>query len=274
MSEFDGALDELNPGAKAEEIRRLEAELDLCLPQDFKYSCLIHDGQRGGSFLFGWRLWPLDEILGSALEARKAGKGEAEVFDDSGRVKECGTNPLWISFANNRGNGCLAIDLDPGRSGKRGQIIALYESGAELQAESFNEFLRRTVRDIESGDLVWDAETGGFSEPPSEKEIKWNRKSWEIQKQLNGASNLDELYRSKEGDEITLVGAVQPNRKTNRHRFYAKTHTIYIEGPIGRVGGGLSVDPPLVKVSLRVGKSRLFGLLGHRYEVLSCERIP
>ncbi len=273
MSEIDGALEELNPGAKAEEIRRLESELDLCLPQDFKYSCLIHNGQRGESFLLGWRLWPLGEILGSALEARKVGQGDAEVFGDSGRVKECGSNPLWVCFADNGGNGCLAIDLDPGRRGKRGQIIALYEGGAKLQARSYMEFLTKTVRDIESGDLVWDAEAGGFTEPPSEEEMEWNHKSWEIRKQINGASSFDELYSRKEGDEITLVGAVRPDHKTNRHRFYAKTHSIYIEGPIGRVGGGLSATAPFVKVSLRVGKSRLFGLLGHRYEVLACEPI-
>jgi len=115
----------------------------------------------------------------------------------SDAVKDCVANPLWVCFADNGGSGSLAIDLDPGLRGKRGQVIAIYEDGAELEASGLREFLENTLGDIESGSLVWDKEAGGFAAPPTEQEWKWKEKGREVQQQIDGASSFEELYSSK-----------------------------------------------------------------------------
>ena len=90
-------------------------------------------------------------------------------------IKDCINNLYWICFADNGGNGFLAIDLDPGDEGTHGQVIALYEDGVEYIANSFKQFMGSTLSEIETGELIWDE--GGIFIPKEEADIESDKQN-------------------------------------------------------------------------------------------------
>ncbi|MGI5204491.1 SMI1/KNR4 family protein [Spirillospora sp. CA-108201] len=86
--------------------------------------------------------------------------------DPAGAVKRSIMRPGWIPFADDTGGNFLAVDMDPGPTGRPGQVIAIgtdHSSGAVYLADSVTGLLRRLVEalddaDCEDGHLVY--ETG------------------------------------------------------------------------------------------------------------------
>ena len=272
---IEGAIDELFPPASDEELNMAEQELGINFPDDFRSLYKWRNGQQGILFLFDeFRLYSIDEML----EMNRSGREyltpeDTKVSDDSGVIKDCIGNPNWIQFGDNGGNTILFLDMDPGKQGAVGQLLEACEGEPELQSNSIKEFLENITNKIASGEIAWDTDAGGFvemdDESVTERECFKNRN-----KLIESAPNLEALARLHEGDKVTLVGAIKPNHKTKKHKLYIRGGPVRVTGDIGKINTGLADGPPLVEVSVKVGKKALLGIGAPSYEVISCVRIP
>ena len=167
LASIDGASAELGLPATDAQIALCEATLSISLPPDFLQSLRCHNGAGRILFLVGnFRLWPIAEIIELNMKHRSLhGNNEFSSGDITGRVKDLIYNPLWISIGDNGGSGGLAIDLDPGEKGSRGQILGLYEDETVVLADSITAFLGHVEGEIASGARTWDAAAGQWSDP-------------------------------------------------------------------------------------------------------------
>jgi cell wall assembly regulator SMI1 len=153
----------LAKGASPGQIQRLEAKLGTVLPDVFKESLAVHDGQKQdadlipddgiGSFYFlrskdcvaQWKDWNLVQDAGEF--------DDAEPQPAEG-IARCWWNRAWIPFASNGGDS-LCLDLAPAAGGKSGQIILVRHDEAErrLMAGSFDEWLAQLADAIEAGGI-------------------------------------------------------------------------------------------------------------------------
>ncbi len=152
----------LNAGASEEDIRSLEAALDVKLPEDFVESLKIHNGQPGiaGDFFDGDSLLPTRGILGAwKIWHKLVASGDfadCNAEPDDG-IKDDWYNLKWIPFTSNGAGDHLCLDFDPAEGGTVGQIIRVWHDDDQrtLVARSFREWLYRFVVEYtedESGD--------------------------------------------------------------------------------------------------------------------------
>jgi hypothetical protein len=87
---------------------------------------------------------------------------------------------------------------------------------------------------------------------------------------VESAPDFEALQGFNTGDEITLVGAIKPNRTTKRHQLYIRHGSLQVVGDIDNIGGALNHGPALVKVKVRVGRITFFGFGAPVYEIISC----
>lgn len=271
---IDGAGEELNPPATPEALEAAERELGVELPDDFRQIYLWHDGEKGDIFLFeSYRIFPLSELLEMNRASRRSMRPEEKrVSDDSDVFKDCVANEKWIAFGDNGGNTILFIDLDPGKRGVYGQILESCEGETECEFSGIHEFLADVAKRISNGKIAWDEEAGCFQET-SKKSVNQLNKLKQRIAIVDAAPNCEQLVELKAGDETTLVGALKPDRKSNRHLLYIKGGAVTIVGEIPKLDIGLMCGPPLVKVKVRVGKKSLVGIDTPDYEILCCERV-
>lgn len=275
FKKIDGAEEELNPPTTSEALETAQRELGVEFPDDFRQLYLWHDGEKGDIFLFDcYRIFPLSELMEMNRASRKSMRPDEKlVSDDSGAFKDCIANEKWIAFGDNGGNSLLFIDFDPGREGVYGQILESCDGEAECKYTGIREFLTDISRRISNGEIAWDDDSGCFEEVSGEaaEQIKKFKEKVSI---VNAAANREQLAKLNAGDETTLVGALKPDRKTNRHLLHIKGGAVTIVGELPKLEIGLMGGPPLVKVKVRVGKKPLFGIGTPAYEILSCERVP
>jgi cell wall assembly regulator SMI1 len=137
----------LRKPATEEELTEVERLIGLTLPDDFKASYLIHNGQRDDveeAFVpedwLGepYYLMPLPEVSGEW----KSWKGLVDVDEFKGRECSPGEgirpdwwHPGWVPFIGNGAGDSLCMDLAPAAAGKKGQVIQMsHESGEAWRA--------------------------------------------------------------------------------------------------------------------------------------------
>lgn len=155
----------LRPAANEKQIAALEKQIDRRLPEDFRASLLVHDGQDDQPRVF---LWPFSERLGSLKSMavcwkgdrpsydKKDSEGRFEWLDDSERVRQVHFHPKHIAFAGTSywDLGRLLFDFVPGPAGTEGQIIARADVDFRFLASSFAALLERTASGLEQGTIV------------------------------------------------------------------------------------------------------------------------
>lgn len=274
IADIDGALEELNPPATAAELDATEQALGVKFPEDFRQLYLWHNGDQGNQFLFGeYRIMPLSELLESNQINRKSMNPKwQQVTDASGVFKDCIANPKWIQFGDNGGNTILFLDMDPGQQGTPGQLLEACDGEPDCRYRGIREFLADLTRKIAEGELAWDEDAGCFMET-DEASVAELASLKNRMKVVNDAPDLAALSLLRPGDEVTLVGAIEPNPKTNKHQLYIRGGSVTVVGAIGKISAGLVGGPPLVKVKVRAGKKTLLGMGAPTLEVVSCERV-
>ena len=155
-------LSDLLSGASEAEIASLETQMEVLLPDDFKTSALIHNGQDGRFRLVGpWELIPIDGIAPEAEQMNGIFKNSENFeIETRGAVKPNQWNDAWIPFAADGAGNLLCLDLDPDEGGKTGQVI-LWASDppyVEVIAPSYRAWLEQFAIDLEAGKFKWDAE--------------------------------------------------------------------------------------------------------------------
>ena len=166
LESIDGAFNQLADAATDDALVKAEKVLEIELPRSFRESYRIHDGTEGHLFIVGpYRLWPLSFIVEENTQNKRNVIEDLSSPSDqekNGLIRDCIFSSGWTTFADDGGASQLAIDLDPGPKGTTGQIIALYEDGAEYVASNFASFLEGIVDDIESGTLKWEEMAGQY----------------------------------------------------------------------------------------------------------------
>lgn len=110
-------FESLNEPAKDEEIAELEDQLGLKLPDEFKTSLKIHNGEGPdeGWIFSDWSLLPISEIL-ACYNQEKNKVQEVDILADEYTLPVL-WSPKWIPFAYDGSGGYLSIDLSPASQG-------------------------------------------------------------------------------------------------------------------------------------------------------------
>jgi len=155
---------QFSPGATPEELAEAEVRLGLTLPQDFKASYRIHNGDTGGSRLMGYPdfyslsyVHSFAEIFQDHLQDAQWAKRKPGFVSDPVReslpIQPIWCHPQWVTFAGDGSGYQWCIDLAPAPGGQKGQIIAWdHEDGpAQLLFSSFEALLSAYADQLEAG---------------------------------------------------------------------------------------------------------------------------
>ncbi|KVN09786.1 hypothetical protein WT09_26280 [Burkholderia stagnalis] len=139
--------------ASDEDLRALEAGLGVALPEAWRESLRLHDGQEAGrtepfagetllsarQILAQWSIWH-ELVARGDLADCEGGEPEPGIRGDWYNLK-------WIPLTHNGSGDHLCIDLDPDEGGRIGQVIRVWHDSPEREhvAESVGEWLARVV---------------------------------------------------------------------------------------------------------------------------------
>ncbi len=132
---------ELRPGASPQALDQIEKRLGQPLPDDYRASLAIHDGNASLSEFTYLGVDAAGEIRDAMNEEASLGSFEGLKID----APEADTlKPLWwhqglVPFAQDSGGALLCVDLDPGPNGKKGQVV-LFERGLGPAPTAFQGF--------------------------------------------------------------------------------------------------------------------------------------
>ena len=162
-------LEALRSGTDDDALDAFERELGVRLPDDYRASMKIHDGQEPNTFGFidarqllslsevraHWRSWQQVMESGVLKEAQpEPGVG----------VKPYWWSPFWIPITStgSADNDCL--DLDPSPEGTYGQIVTVWhdDSTRIVESSSFGDWLVQFADDLEDELYVYSEEYGGL----------------------------------------------------------------------------------------------------------------
>jgi cell wall assembly regulator SMI1 len=160
----------LGAGATEKAIAAAEKAMKLGFPPDFRASLAVHDGQvtDGNGPLFPWmpgcppllsvarilERWKDEQALAAKREPKK------EWFDAGGKLKGgvYRTGRIPIAGPLRRDSERTFLDMDPGPSGTRGQLITMVSAADFVVIDtSFAAAFERWVNVLERGIWVYDA---------------------------------------------------------------------------------------------------------------------
>lgn len=166
-------LEDLNSGASEEQIAHLENVLGISLPETFKASLKIHNGENDGwpykvfaafgAYLGTERIeeeWKLrQEISGTYSHDENSNIDELireGILEVTGPVNPELFLKEWIPIMDCNGDIFWAIDFKPSEGGNKGQIIEvdLEACSWKVISESFERFLSDYVSRLENGEYI------------------------------------------------------------------------------------------------------------------------
>ena len=155
-------LKDLREGVSEREIAEFEKTAGVSLPEDYKASLSVHDGE---VYVHDYNYLSLESVAGkweSAERRKKKGdfKGREVYKKGEGIIRNTFWHRDWIPFAEDGGGNYLCIDLAPAKGGVVGQILK-WERESGPYAMKVNSFLAwlKTYRDyLHAGVYVVDKE--------------------------------------------------------------------------------------------------------------------
>jgi cell wall assembly regulator SMI1 len=150
------ALEALRPPAATEDMRALERSVGAPLPDDFRESLFVHDGQEPELPVFGpWALLALRQIDQYRAVNRNASIGPSGTYPATpeGPVLPLWWSDGWIPFAEDGAGNDLCLDVRPPTGGAIGQIVEFVHDAPvrALVAPSFTAWLSGVADDMEGG---------------------------------------------------------------------------------------------------------------------------
>ncbi|MCP2170031.1 SMI1/KNR4 family protein [Goodfellowiella coeruleoviolacea] len=170
-AEILGRADDL-PAPLAPEVRqRLEQDLGVALPEDLRALYALANGDDNLGLLVGHPWSALQDVVGIHTNDRwwvtdddgdrvfaATGLQPDSVVCDADpphRVRRSLDRPGWVPFAISTGGDFLAVDMDPTRDGRPGQVIRIglhHDDGPSYLADSVTTLLRWHVEALRRGD--------------------------------------------------------------------------------------------------------------------------
>ena len=152
-------------GIEQAEIAKIEKLIGAEFPADVREFYRAADGQHARApFVFlGYRMQSLSAVPSGwkfTNEELAAGTWvDWESKPDKG-IQPVFMNPLWIPLTGDECGNHHCLDLDPGKGGRRGQVIEVFHDAPEriLIAESFTVWIEALCDLIEDGECYFDEE--------------------------------------------------------------------------------------------------------------------
>jgi cell wall assembly regulator SMI1 len=142
------------------------------LPPAVAASYRIHNGMRDTAETLNnfHRLLTLREIVSHRRLALLHPWGRPEpLFSHANRIKsDLRWRPKWVPLMVTAGGDLMALDLDPGPAGRKGQLFRWYNNGAtrlRVLAGSFREWLDRLATEYAAGRFRYTEEDGVRLDP-------------------------------------------------------------------------------------------------------------
>lgn len=153
---YPNVVNYLNVSGKADNIKSIEDEIKEKLPESFKNLYQLFDGEDSNQYvgvILGLRLLDTQSIINEIRFFRK-NASDIVLNSMSGNAiseKEFGEKIL-VPFAFDNDECYIALDLTPGREGKKGQIITLDLGNCESYLladcmESFYDFILKMMEE-------------------------------------------------------------------------------------------------------------------------------
>jgi len=188
----------LNEGASTDDLKAVESETGLKIPDDYKEFLSRHDGEDGNSWLAlfgdGNQLLSCKSIISQHQLDQEIGAQfydpELETIDFwkdrtsrgvifvRGPVKPLTLHPYWLPMTCMNGNVFRYFDYDPAPGGIPGQIIEVDPESCsyEVLANSFSDLVGNYLDDINNG--VFEVDDEHFIERIIEKNIEVGMPDW------------------------------------------------------------------------------------------------
>ncbi len=161
----------LNSGATNDEISSAEKEMNFSFPEELRELYLAANGELNDDtempvFVEAFNFASIELMmihwrLKNRIDSSDPWSSNSE---EQKEIKDLWWSRKWIPFGLDISGGSLCIDLDPGPTGLKGQIIDVSKFGPErVVAKSLIKFLEEQVMDIESGVIHWEEDGKYFS---------------------------------------------------------------------------------------------------------------
>ena len=148
------------------QLREFEAAIGTTLPTDVRESYGVYDGQCAGvGVVYGLPVTPLGANLQDWRRWSEAfTEGATGHFDSGcssfpdGFVRPVYFDPGWIPLTDDSGGNYIAVDLNPGPKGRRGQVIIFGRDDQfhPVLALSWGQFLTDLAEELEAGNFRLD----------------------------------------------------------------------------------------------------------------------
>lgn len=145
---------ELTPGVADAELDALEAHIGLKVPETYRLLYRVH-GYWGGAFGLGHLTLDGAQFNWNVCRGLEPKYQEVDghISHPPGAIKTQYINLGWVPLLEDGGGNFVSIDLDPGPSGRIGQVITFGrdENDKYVLAESLEAFLNEYVSRLEAG---------------------------------------------------------------------------------------------------------------------------
>jgi len=275
-------LEDLNPGAADEQLAALEETLGLRLPEDFKTSLSVHDGENDGwpSRVFAdmGAYLPAERIVEHVQmhqqvarqigiefsDEERAEQMEEGIITVDGPVKPSFFEPGWVPILDCNGDVFWALDFSPAEGGVKGQVIRVDLECTEwsVVAPDFRRFLSDYVEALVSGG--YELDDGIATKYPSD--VQEDRRAEAQREAFEGAPDVRALDGLPAGDKTEIVGYRHGSVTGDRCELQISRGIVQLRGSLRG-----STFNQMLRVKIRVGKRRAFGLLEGIHDILSWE---
>ena len=160
-------LEDLMDGISEEEIVELENKIGLSLPEAYKVSLRIHNGDcyiSDYNYLNGESVFNQWLMMKELLEERKFEEFNIN-YPEKNIIQNKWWDLQWIPFAEDSGGNMICIDMNPGANGIKGQIIymEIHEGPIPSQYKSFLSWLESYKNDLYND--LYEVDEEGYISP-------------------------------------------------------------------------------------------------------------
>ncbi|MCH9693963.1 MAG: SMI1/KNR4 family protein [Gammaproteobacteria bacterium] len=272
-------LRDLNPGADDADIDVLEKAFGQPLPQSYRDSLKTHNGESDGwpyrvfadmgayhsteSALNDYNMYlDITGRMPDFDEAELAAQIADDIITVEGSVQPLSFSTDWLPIMNCNGDVFWALDFAPASGGQRGQVIQIDMEGCYwgVVAPDFETFFEQYVSALEAGE--YEVQEGlATKEPIDARELA-------IDKAVANSITRDELEKNEPGEVVRIVGCRSGKVKGDRCVMAIHGGEIQLRGSLRG-----STFNQVLRVTIRVGKRRAFGLLAPIHDLLEWERV-